>query len=239
MISKPSSTASDAYLQTLSSAFSNIATLSGGSSSSAATSSSRQTSGSQTLYAGYDPKGWTGSLRACSPTQTDGQCQASPTWEASEWFKVAAPHPAYITGPALLPSTRKIFTSWKNASFTSMPFQWASLNAAQQAALDPVSDGNGSARVSYVRGDRTNENTLFRKREDTLLGDIVNSGVTYLVGSAPAYSGANYPGHAAYRVLTKSRPPVAYVGANDGMLHAFAGSTGKELFGYIPKNTMG
>ena len=218
----------------LSSAFANIALLSGGSSSSAASTSSRQISSSQTLYAGYNPKGWIGTLRSCSPTQTDGQCEASPTWEASQWLKTAAPHPTYITGPALLPSTRKIFTSWRDASFTSMPFQWANLNPAQKTALDPVADGYGLNRVNYLRGDRSNETSLFRKREDTLLGDIVNSGVTYLSGPGPAYSGVNFPGHATYRATTKTRKPVAYVGANDGMLHAFSGSDGKELFGYVP-----
>jgi type IV pilus assembly protein PilY1 len=32
-----------------------------------------------------------------------------------------------------------------------------------------------------------------------------------------------------------NRTPVIYVGANDGMLHAFSGATGRELFAYIPR----
>lgn len=214
----------------LSGAFANIAARSSANSaSSAATTSNRQTSDSQVLYAGYNPKGWTGSLRACSPTQTADQCNNSPTWEASRWFKTTPPT---LVPTPLTPATRKIFTSSQTTSFARMPFKWASLDVAQQASLN--SDGLGSDRVEFLRGDRTRENGIFRKREDSLLGDIVNSGVTYLSGALPAYSGPNFLNHSAYRASVSARPAVAYVGANDGMLHAFSGENGKELFGYIP-----
>jgi type IV pilus assembly protein PilY1 len=215
----------------LTAAFSDIASRAGTTSaSSAAVTSNRQTTSSQNLYASYIPRGWVGAVRACLPTQTASECDTAPTWEASRWFKTTTP--TYVTTP-LTPSTRKIFTSSPSTSFTSMPFQWGNLNAAQKLTLN-ASDGLGEARVSYLRGTRTNENGLFRKREDTLLGDIVNSGITYLSGSGQIYSGSNFPGHAAYRATNKTRPAVVYVGANDGMLHAFSGTDGKELFGYIP-----
>lgn len=218
----------------LSAAFSDIASRSASASaSSAAVNSTRQNAGSQSLYASYNPKGWTGSVVSCSPIQSVGQCASAPTWEASSWFKTTAPIPAYVTSP-LLPATRKIFTSTRTASFASMPLQWASLNTAQKSVLN-ASDSFGQARLDYLRGDRTNESSgIFRNRDDTLLGDIVNSGVTYLAGSGPAYPGPNYSGHTAYRTTNKTRPPVVYVGANDGMLHAFSGANGKELFAYIP-----
>ena len=215
----------------LTAAFSSIADASSGSSSSAAVTSSRQTSTSQILYAGYEPKGWLGTVRACLSTQTAALCKTDPVWEASQWFKTTLP--TYVATP-LTPTTRKIFTSWRDvATFSSMAFEWASLNAAQKSALD-LADSNGAARVDYLRGNRLQENILFRKREDTLLGDIVNSGVTYLAGAGPAYAGATFDGYAAFRKANRGRPPVVYVGANDGMLHAFSGTDGKELFGYIP-----
>ncbi|OOG79428.1 hypothetical protein B0E41_23910 [Hydrogenophaga sp. A37] len=134
-------------------------------------------------------------------------------------------------------TTRKIFTSWRtSASFSKMAFQWNDLNTAQQAALQP-SDTLGQDRVNYLRGDRTNENAgVFRRRHEKLLGDIVNSGVNYVSGPGPALFGATFNGHAAYRLTNKDRPPVVYVGSNDGMLHAFSGTNGKELFGYIPSS---
>lgn len=216
----------------LSAAFADIATRSSvNSASSAAVSSSRQTSDSQVIYAGYNPQNWSGTLRACRTTQTAAQCADSPIWEASSWFKTTLPT---LQPTPLTASNRKILTSWRTTtSFTSMPFQWGSLNSAQRTLLQP-SDSLGPDRVAYLRGDRTNEGSTFRRRHEKLLGDIVNSGVTYVAGSGPALFGAAYAGHTDYRFSNRNRPPVVYVGANDGMLHAFSGTNGKELFGYIP-----
>lgn len=214
----------------LSQAFKAIADDSAASASSAAVSSSRQTSNSQIIYAGYSPKDWSGTVRACKPTQTEAECTTSPDWEASKWLRTKAP--LQVATP-LTETTRKIFTSERGATFNKMRFQWANLNTAQRAVLNG-SDSLGSARLDYLRGKRTDEGTTFRVRADNLLGDIVNSGVTYVSGSSPAYSGSKFPGHATYRNSTKNRPPVVYVGSNDGMLHAFSGTDGKELFGYIP-----
>jgi len=219
----------------LSAAFSRINTIAGAAAaSSAAVTSNRQTSSSEIIYAGYQPRDWTGSVRSCSPTQTAAQCNATPTWDASHWLDSATN--SVPAANKLTPSTRKIFTSYRAPTtpfaFSTMRFQWDSLNAAQQATLD--TDGNGAARLEFVRGSRASEGSLFRVRPSNLLGDIVNSGVTYLAGPGPALIGPNFPGHATYRNNTRTRPAVVYVGSNDGMLHAFSGTTGRELFGYVP-----
>ncbi|MDP1686749.1 pilus assembly protein [Hydrogenophaga sp.] len=214
----------------LSQAFKSIADDSAASASSAAVSSSRETSSSQTIYAGYSPKDWSGTVRACKPTQSEAQCETLPDWEASRWLRTKAP--LQVATP-LTESTRKIFTSQQAATFTKMPFRWTNLNPSQQAVLN-ATDSLGTARLDFLRGKRTDEGSTFRVRAENLLGDIVNSGVTYVAGSSPAYTGSKFPGHATYRNATKTRPPVVYVGSNDGMLHAFSGVDGKELFGYIP-----
>ena len=201
------------------------------SASSAAVTSNRQTSNSQIIYAGYNPKDWTGGVRSCTVDQTATQCEASPVWEVSRWFDAT-----YTSGatPKLTSATRNIFTSiYSGGTFSDMPFLWASLNTTQQGFLNS-SDSLGSQRVSYLRGSRADEGTTFRVRGPSLMGDVVNSNVTYLAGSGPSYRGANFPGHSTFRAANASRPAVVYVGANDGMLHAFNASNGKELWGYIP-----
>lgn len=216
----------------LANAFADIAARSSANSaSSAAVTSSRQTSNSQILYAGYNPKDWSGTVRACSTAQNAQQCNDKPVWEASNWFNPNVTT-TYVTS-VLTASSRKIVTSWLNTStfaFSKMPFQWSSLNATQQAILQS-SDNQGSARLGYLRGDRSQEGSVFRTRPAGLLGDIVNSGVTYVSGASPAL---RFTGHATYRASTKNRVPVVYVGSNDGMLHAFSGTDGKELFAYVP-----
>jgi type IV pilus assembly protein PilY1 len=221
----------------LSTAFSNIASAAAaGSASSAAVTSSRQTSTSQIIYAGYDPKDWSGTVRACTPLQSADQCARTPVWEASEWLK-ASTAATYVTAP-LTATGRKIFTSVQGATLSKMAFQWTNLNTDQKAVLN-ATDSQGTNRLSYLRGDRTLENSIFRRRPASVMGDVVNAGVTYVAGASPAFSGTRFPGHAAYRISTATRPPVVYAGGNDGMLHAFSGANGKELFGYIPGSVFG
>lgn len=206
-----------------------------GAASSAAVTSNRQTSDSETIYGGYNPREWTGNVRSCRPDQTAAQCENAPRWDASNWLhrtSTVVPEADKLTA-----ETRKIFTSLRNTSgFQSMPFRWDNLVADQTSVLN--ADNNGQQRVAFLRGDRTQEGVLFRNRPDNLLGDVVNSGIAYLSGPGLALSGPNFPGHSAYRNANRNRPAVVYVGANDGMLHAFSGTNGKELFGYVPGSVL-
>ena len=64
-----------------------------------------------------------------------------------------------------------------------------------------------------------------------MLGDIVNSGIAYQAAPTKTISDASYK---SFLTTYKDRVPALYVGANDGMLHAFSATTGDELFAYIP-----
>lgn len=92
----------------------------------------------------------------------------------------------------------------------------------------------------------------FRERT-TVLGDIMNSDPVYVYREDLGYgtaTAASLDGHNKYDtfVVNKTdatkRVPMVYVGANDGMLHAFnaenSGSdAGKELFAYVPAGVYG
>ena len=224
----------DSLKKGLSAAFSKINSEAGASSaSSAAVTSSRQTSNSEIIYAGYNPKDWTGNVRSCTPSQTAKQCTDTPTWDASNWLNDDST--VVAAANRLTTATRKIFTLRDVTGagvITPRPFKWSSLSTAQQTLLDV--DGNGAGRVEFLRGDRSGEGTLFRTRPKNLFGDVVNSGLTYLAGPSRALVGSKFPGHAVYRNSQRTRPAVVYVGGNDGMLHALSGVNGKELFAYVP-----
>jgi type IV pilus assembly protein PilY1 len=132
---------------------------------------------------------------------------------------------------AMPAAARRIHTRRGTAT---VAFEWHALSDEQRAALDRspqgMQDGLGRARLDYLRGERSREGNPFRHR-GSLLGASVHS--------APLYVGAaadrpDLDGYAAYRARTLLRPPVVYLGANDGMLHAFDFATGRELFAYIP-----
>jgi len=90
-------------------------------------------------------------------------------------------------------------------------FRYANLPASQQALLF-----NNANVVSYLRGDSSLEvqnGGAFRNRT-WHLGDIVNSMAVF-------------------------NNDVLYVGANDGMMHAFDANSGQELFAYVPGMVFG
>ena len=108
--------------------------------------------------------------------------------------------------------------------------------------------------VAYLRGDATHEGTgegFLRRRATSKIGDIVNS--TPIV-SAPTddygYRTLGQPGsihygntYTDYLEAKDGRNHMVYVGANDGMLHAFNGEIGpgggREVFAYIPETALG
>ena len=151
----------------------------------------------------------------------DALSVGSPLWDAGALLDAGQP-------PA---GARRIFTL--SGAGLTVPFEWAHLDAAQQAALDPAGDGLGEARLAFLRGDRVREGDPFRRRAG-VLGDIVRS-TPVLVG-APAADGAaaSEPGYADFYQRHRQRQRLVYAGANDGMLHAFDWNDGAERFAYVP-----
>jgi type IV pilus assembly protein PilY1 len=89
-------------------------------------------------------------------------------------------------------------------------------------------------RLAYLRGDRSGEGTLFRRR-GSVLGDSVHGTPVFVGPPAGASPGADYQ---VFRMRHKARRQVIYLGANDGMLHAFDAGTGNELYAYVPDALM-
>lgn len=139
----------------------------------------------------------------------------------------------------------KIYSATDSTHLQS--FNWDNLSDAQKALFNrnpdsnSSADSNGNYRVDFIRGDRSREGTAvgsLRKR-GSVLGDIVNSS-PLLVGP-PAYwaSFANSiegddSDYAAFKSAHAGRSSMVYVGANDGMLHAFDAESGDEKFAFIP-----
>ena len=116
--------------------------------------------------------------------------------------------------------------------------------ASGSATADQRTAAAGANLVNYLRGQKGYENYiaadvnhLYRVR-DHALGDIVNSQLTYVPPPSQLYADEGY---STFKSDHAARPPMAYVGANDGMLHAFyapadttAANAGKEAWAVIP-----
>ena len=111
------------------------------------------------------------------------------------------------------------------------PFIKDDLDGSQKDLLKPDED----KRIKYLRGDRSEEGNKFRTRE-SILGDIIHSNPVYV--GAPK-SGYPFSGYFPYAYSNRDRPARVYVGANDGMLHAFDAATGQETFAYVPSMLLG
>lgn len=180
---------------------------------------------------------WSGDLKAFA-IDTNGNVGAQ-AWSARTQL-AAQP---WNTGT----NSRQIIT--RNDT-QGIPFRWDTsgsdtLTAAQQAALntDPVSntnDGEGQARLDYLRGDPSNEGAgnNYRVRgapgNKFKLGDIVNS-APFFVGT-PGFlpNGLAPVTHTSFRAAHAARREMIYVGSNDGMLHGFDAATGDEKIAYVP-----
>ncbi|TAM39534.1 MAG: pilus assembly protein PilY [Burkholderiaceae bacterium] len=189
------------------------------------------TQAGDTIYQGtFDTSDWSGDLLAIPVSVSEGNVVTisnSTTWTASAQL-------AALASPA---TARNIVVG--NAGATAYPvatsFSWGSIESSLQAALNKpaptsASDGLGQDRLNYLRGDHSKESTVFRKR-NKLLGDIINSGVVYSGAPATNIISSTYTG---FYTTNASRTPAVFVGANDGMFHAFHAKTGDELFAYIP-----
>ncbi|WP_185957734.1 pilus assembly protein [Tepidiphilus olei] len=108
--------------------------------------------------------------------------------------------------------SRKIFTS--NGNNGGIAFDWNALTPTQKTAL------GSQDIVDYLRGERSKEvqNGGTLRNRKSLLGDIIHSSPVYV---------DNYKDGA-------ERAQTVFVGANDGMLHAFDATTGEERFAYVP-----
>ena len=174
----------------------------------------------------FEQSSWSGRLEAHPLAVALGgaiEIGASPLWEAGALLNARAPR------------ERKIYTLVRDidGSTRTAGFEWASLPAVERAWLDL--DGQGEARVAYLRGERTREvgqpGGVFRRRFG-VLGDAIHS-APLLVGP-PSVSGQG-PGYASFYARYQARAAAIYLGANDGMLHGFDARDGAELFAYVPR----
>ena len=168
-------------------------------------------------------------------------------------------------------ASRNIYFYNSSTTTKLSSFLWSNLNAAQQAYFNNIStfdqacasgatclstadqtSAAGANLLNYIRGDRTNEgaladNTKYYRQRIHLLGDIVGSESVYIKSTLASFTD---PGYSAFSTSTTvtGRKAMVYVGANDGMLHAFRAADdtatssvnegGQEDWAYIPTQVM-
>lgn len=207
-----------------------------GSIAGAAVSSTRLSTDLAIYQGTFDPSDWSGDLVRYRVTRdSNGNVVIGTADDASTKFAGS------VLDAVTDLSTRKIFVGKTTPGLTgtATEFTWNSLDADHKTTLktapSPASaddDATAQLRVNYIRGDRSQESTgLLLRRRGSRLGDIVNSGAVFSGKPAIIVGDSSYD---TFVTNTASRPNTVFVGANDGMLHAFHADTMAELFAYIP-----
>ncbi|MGV8844283.1 MAG: pilus assembly protein [Pseudomonas sp.] len=196
----------------------------------------------------FDLQDWSGELIKEAINTAGGKQEV---WRASEQ----------------IPDSRTI--KMADVSGALISFTWSNLNGRTfdgknlQAVLNTApgtngaTDNYGQARVQFVRGEACTAAGCdsFRSRTSTL-GDFIGSSPVVVAGAQYlSYIADTLNGTAGdYRAFKEAqeaqeaqgdkparpgRQAMVYIGANDGMLHAFNATTGAEAFAFVPTAVIG
>lgn len=213
----------------------------------------------------FDTSSWQGDLKAFRFVDGDAPDESDLEWSAADLLaervalNVSAPERQIITynGEQGVPFAAPPGQNYREISSNTLgetqlrdllanaPFPYLTGVPEQQRSNSTFL----GSMVRHLRGDVSTDGVslygfTFRDRNDGIvLGDIVHSSPVYVGAPSAPYPEnietlgyyASFAGVDRYR----QRMPVVYVGANDGMLHAFKATSrstggGTELFAYIP-----
>lgn len=218
------------------------------SSSSAATSSPNITSSDNSLfYTTYRTSKWDGEIAAKTIDPSTGAISTTTKWSARDELNADVSSTSDVRKIYYIKTDKSLAEfKWANLGTTEKDMfinkctsfslsQCSAISAPQKTIID-----GGESLVNYLRGqsqyeiDKNLTDPLYRKR-DYVLGDIVDTSPAYVGASRYTWNDAGY---STYAASTSSRQPMLYVGANDGMLHAFDATTGKESWAILPRQLM-
>ena len=208
----------DKMVASLRRAFESIVSEMKGAGGSFASNTTRLETGAMTFQAQFFSGDWGGELEGYNINPATGAMTMA--WAASSQF------PNW-EDRKILYGSGKMLLDFEYGNLAGTPLSGASQNV-----------------VDYLRGNRSMEGTGGLRVRRGVLGDIVNSQPVYVgTPNGQLYKGKSFAGASTYPAFVAAntpdkRKPVLYVGANDGMLHAFEAATGKELFAFVPQAGM-
>lgn len=165
---------------------------------------------------------WEGHVRALEIDPTD-PTKIVEAWDAGNVLT----NPSQPWHPT--PATRKLYT-WDPATgdlISIVATNAAALNAlcGSPCATTPIT----AAVIDFIRG---NDGKLTDTKRGWLLGPPINS-TPAIVGTPRLYQQGSVQTHKAFEATYVNRRPLAWVGADDGFMHAFDFEDGSEVIGLL------
>lgn len=221
---------------------------------------------------GYSSADWSGTLQAVG-VKSDGSLDATSLWDAGAKLDAESPGDRSIFTSKQ--GSDGTFSGIDFSDFTDLDETAQALLRDEPPSTDTTND-TGQARLNYLRGVRSLEGTIFRPRAH-VLGAIIGSQALFVSYPSSGYRNTWPEGSPEQKAVESdeatcadttpstchsyehfvqdnlARKPTVYVGANDGMMHAFDASmyedtstepsttkptttAGSELFAYVPRS---
>jgi len=177
---------------------------------------------------------WNGNLKSYQLNE-DGTLPVDPV------TKLINVNPVWDAGVILNqknPDDRKIYTYLGGAG--KEEFKLTNSNLTKEA-LGVPDDINRNKLINHVRGIDAydlNGNGNTTELREWKLGDIFHSNPVIIGEPSRFFIDEGFSGVGGFYQANKDRTKVIFVGANDGMLHAFNASTGDEVWGFIPNSLL-
>lgn len=202
--------------------------------------------GSKVYQGRFSSGEWSGQLLSFAIANS-GQPSASADWDAGQVLNSqnwSTGRQVITYKPSAALGSRGVAFRWpaNPASPTATEID-AGMITALNTDITNTADGFGQQRLEFLRGNTARElrncsgcaAPVFRNRPTSVLGDIIDSAPVYVGGGTGDFrdtlEASRYSSYAATR---GSQSPLIFVGANDGMLHAFNAANGAEVFAYVP-----
>jgi len=216
------------------------------------------------FQASFNSGAWSGQLRALKLNPVNANVILDPIkWHTDSALTFDSDDDGDFDSDDI--TARKVFThTGVGGNGNGVAFQTlTNLSATQQTQItqDQIDYIRGKSSLEY--NEDSNPTGIFRERPfvtvdpitklpiavanqyKKLLGDITNSSPWVIAkqnfGYSASSSGLTSDERVAYRAYQygkSSKNDVVYVGANDGMLHAFDAETGIEKFAYVPSTVI-
>jgi type IV pilus assembly protein PilY1 len=198
---------------------------------------------------------WYGELADRKISTADGSVSADAVWTTMKTMVDSVGASSDSRTIWMLDTATNALKSFSYGAMTATEKGWFDNKCSELAQCPTLSPANrtivngGANIVNWLRGQQqyADDNVMRAyarvvpdpaKPNDSylvVLGDIATSKPAYLRDPRKSYA---LDGYAKYKADNAARKATIFVGANDGMMHAFDAANGKELWAYAPRVTM-
>jgi type IV pilus assembly protein PilY1 len=198
---------------------------------------------------------WFGELSDRKISAADGTVGKDSVWSTTTTLGQRVASASDTRTIWMLDTSNTSLKAFRYSGMTATEKAWFDNKCTELAQCPTLSDtnkgivNNGANIVNWARGWQQYADDSILRAYSRVVPDSTQPDNNYLAilgdvaSSKPAYQrdprkGYTAAGYSDYKDTNKARAATVFVGANDGLLHAFNAANGAELWAYAPRITM-